>query len=219
MTIDDIVKQRAAALLHTFRYDWPPSVEAEDVRALDKLTFFPDAFGPGAVSGQLDRRSIANVVIMAGSDRPHDASLWVRASYRDYRGAYIAFLKKIYGLTVTPQDLAPYDVDHLLNRARAGGGGKTMLRIEAVRRSTNRQWGALIEKLAASDKIAGNRRTSRLMSYLIAGKVADCAPPAGLDDRAGREQLAVALSSRGLNPDEVRKGLDNMLGHIARNQT
>lgn len=218
MGIDEIIHQRKAALLHEFAHGaMPPLVEVEDSKGLGSLMHL-DEFGAGAAGGSLGRRWTGNVVMVAGNGRPHGASLWVRASYKDYRAAYIAFIKSAYGLAITPVALAHYDIDHLLNRARAGQGGETLLRVEALPRATNRQWGALIERLASSDLIAGNQRRRRLMSYLIAGKVAGFAPPADLADVAGRTRLARQLASLGLDVNEVRRGLDGMLEHIARNQ-
>lgn len=107
-------------------------------------------------------------------------------------------------------------MDHLLNRARAGTGN-ALLRIEALPLSNNRQWGSFLEKLASTAQVQGNTRTRRLMSYLIAGKVAGFAPPISLDDRPSRLRLAQEIANLGLPLREVQEGLDNMLSHIARN--
>lgn len=219
MDIGKIVEQRKGALLSDFTHgSSPPLVEVEDLQGMGSLQHL-DEFGAGSAARGLGRRSTGNVVMVSGNGRPHGASVWVRASYSDYRTAYIAFIRAAYGISITSQDLAAYDVDHLLNRARAGHNRGTLLRIEALPRATNRQWGALIEKLASSTLIDGNRRGRRLMSYLIAGKVAGFAPPAGLDDLAGRKRLAEALATLGLDVADVSRGLDGMLEHIGRNQT
>lgn len=218
MTLDQIVAARRQALLDRFVRDvFPPLVEADGTGGLTGLMHL-DEFTPGSTPGQLGRRKSQNAAMVPGpAGSPHAASLWVRGGYGGYRPAYAAFLKANYGLTVTPEALAAYDVDHLLNRARSGNDD-VLLRIEALPLSINRQWGSFLERLASSQHIAGNRRTSRLMSYLIAAKVAGLIPPATLDDQVGIARLAGGLSALGLNAVEVRAGLDNMLAHIARNQ-
>ena len=140
----------------------------------------------------------------------------MRADYTDYRAAYAAFVSKMYNVTVTTADMQAYDVDHLLNRARAGNGN-TLLRIEAAPLGINRKWGSVLEKLASQSRVAGNQRTRRLMSYLIAAKVAGFAPPTTLQDPVSRARLARELASLGLPLKDAQDGLDNMLGHIARN--
>ena len=119
-------------------------------------------------------------------------------------------------VTVTGADLAAYDVDHLLNRARAGNDN-SLLRIEASPLGVNRQWGSVLEKLASQATVAGNQRTRRLMSYLIAAKVAGFAPPTTLQDPVSRARLVRELASLGIPQKDAQDGLDVLLGHIARN--
>lgn len=217
MSLHQIIARRRRNLLDSFVRGFPPLVEVESAAGLGTLLHL-DEFLPGAATGGLGRRSSGNVVMIAGpAGQPDAANLWVRASYSDYRGAYAAFMRSNYGLTVTTADLAAYDIDHLLNRARAGAGS-AMLRVEALPLSVNRQWGSFLERLASSALIHGNTRTRRLMSYLIAGKVAGLQPPSALNDLAGRRQLALGISRLGLPLREVEEGLANMLEHIARNQ-
>lgn len=216
MTIANIIAARRNALLQAFVTGIPPLVEVEGPAGLTGLMVL-DEFEGSAAPGQVGRRKSGNVMMVPGRPGdPHSASLWVRAGYADYRAAYAAFLRAAYAVKVTAADLAAYDVDHLLNRARAGSDD-ALLRIEALPATTNRQWGSFLEKLASQSTVAGNRRTRRLMSYLIAGKVAGLAPPDSLTDAAGRGALARGIAALGLPLHEVEEGLANMLGHIARN--
>lgn len=217
MSLSQIIARRRQCLLSDFVRGIPPLVEVESAAGLGSLMHL-DEFLPGAAPSGLGRRATGNVVMITGAASQTDtATLWVRASYSDYRAAYAAFMRSNYGLTVTSADLAAYDVDHLLNRARAGLG-TALLRIEALPLLVNRQWGGFLERLASSAQIHGNSRTRRLMSYLIAGKVAGLQPPAALDDLPGRHRLAQGLAALGLPQREVEDGLADMLDHIARNQ-
>lgn len=219
MSIGSIIRARTSSLLNSFvRDSFPPLVEVDDVNALAGLTEVLDEFSDtGLGAGGLNRRSTGNVVMLSVAGGAADkASVWVRADYSDYRAAYSAFVRKAYGITVSTADLAPYDVDHLLNRARAGTGN-TLLRIEASPLGINRQWGSVLEKLASQATVAGNLRTRRLMSYLIAAKVAGFAPPVTLQDPVGRARLVRELVSLGIAQQEAQDGLDVLLGHIARN--
>lgn len=219
LTLAQIVTARRDRLLSGFVQDnLPPVVEVDGPEGLGRLLHLEE-FLPGASLAPLGRRRTQNVVMIPGPPGdPHRASLWVRSGYASYQAAYLAFLKANYGLTLAPRDLsAAHDVDHLLNSARAGHAG-VLLRIEALPRATNRQWGGYLEKLAASGLIAGNRRSIRLMSYLIAAKVAGLPPPSGVNDAAGIEALTTGLAALGLPASEVRQGLESMLTHIARNQ-
>lgn len=217
MSLPAIIARRRDKLLNDFVRGIPPLVEAESAAGLGSLMHL-DEFQPGATPAGLGRRATGNVVMVAGpAGQPDAASLWVRASYSDYRGAYAAFIQSTYGLTVTPAELGAYDVDHLLNRARAGAGS-ALLRIEALPLSVNRQWGSFLERLASTPNIRKNNSTLRLMSYLIAGKVAGLPPPSALNDLAGRRALAQGIAGLGLPLDRVESGLANMLDHIGRNQ-
>lgn len=219
MTLASIIQSRTSALINAFVHDtFPPLVEVDDVNALAGLTTVLDEFADaGLGAGRVNRRSTGNVVMLAAAGGAADkASVWVRADYSDYRAAYAAFVRTGYAITVTTADMAPYDVDHLLNRARAGNGN-TLLRIEASPLGINRQWGSVLEKLATQSNVAGNQRTRRLMSYLIAAKVAGFAPPTNLQDPVSRARLAQQLASLGIPLKEAQDGLDNLLGHIARN--
>ncbi len=219
MSIAAIIQSRTNALIRAFVHDAvPPLVEVDDVTALAGLTSSLDEFAEaGLGAAGLNRRSTTNVVLVAAAGGAADrASVWVRAEYTGYRAAYAAFVSKMYNMTVTTADLQAYDVDHLLNRARAGNGN-TLLRIEAAPLGINRQWGSVLEKLATQSNVAGNQRTRRLMSYLIAAKVAGFAPPATLQDPISRGRLARELASLGISLKEAQDGLDNLLGHIARN--
>lgn len=219
MTVASIVRSRISNILRAFAQDSvPPLVEVDGPAALAGLAESLDEFTEGDLeTARLGRRALSNVVMIGGpGGRPDTASVWVRAQYSDYRAAYAAFLRKAYGIKVARADLQAYDVDHLLNRARAGNGN-TLLRVEALPLSVNRQWGSILEKLASQSNVAGNLKTRRLMSYLIAAKVAGLPPPATLTDGPSRERLIRGLAALGLREQEVRDGLDNMLGHIARN--
>lgn len=216
MSVPNIIAARRTGLLQAFVTGFAPLVEVDGPAGLSGLMVL-DEFEGSAAPVQLGRRKSDNVMMVPGRPGdPHSASVWVRAGYADYRGAYAAFLRAAYAVKAGPADLAAYDVDHLLNRARAGNDD-VLLRIEALPMASNRQWGSFLEKLASQANVAGNHRTRRLMSHLIAGKVAGLAPPVSLTDAPSRAALARGIAALGLPLHEVEQALDNMLGHIARN--
>ena len=55
------------------------------------------------------------------------------------------------------------------------------------------------------------------MSYLIAAKVSGFAPPVTLHDPVSRARLARELAGLGVPLTEAQDGLNNFLGHSARN--
>ena len=218
MSVSAIVQRRREALLRDFvRNAVPPLLQVENPSILGQLTFLEE-FEEDEEEIPLCRRAPGSVVIRQGPGNPDsEATLWVAASYRGYRSAYRAFLKQVYGVTATKSDLAPYDVDHLLNRARSAAG-TSFLRIEAIASGANRSWGSAFEKYASTDAISKNRSERRLMSYVIAAKVAGLSPPSGPTDTAAIDTIANWFAARGLNRQEVRDGLMNMLTHVERNQ-
>lgn len=218
MNIHQIVEDRRDHLLRVFATEFPRLVEVESAEGLESLLTLLGEFAfADATVNQHGKRALNNTFIVSGSEGlPENASLWVRAGYNDYRPAYSAFIKSIYNLQLTKDDLKCYDVDHLLNRKRAGSS-TALLRVEALPLGANRSWGHL-EEWASTSNVAGNNRVRRLMSYIIAAKVAGLSPPSSLSDQSVREELADGLAKKlGLRRKEVRQGLNEMFDHIDRN--
>ena len=126
--------------------------------------------------------------------------------------AYIGFLNHVYGTQATSANLAAYDIDHLLNRARSPGGAG-YIRIEAVTSAVNQAWGRLFER-AASDPafFANQNRLRRTLSWTICAKLANRFPPNGPDDVGGINRLALYFQTLGMDANEARAGLTSMLG-------
>ena len=184
-------------------------VQVEDPRVLGVLANLD--VGAEGVVGELGRRSDSNVVVVETAGSPHDASLWVAAGYSGYRSAYKAFIKKAYGLSVSDADLAAFDVDHLLNRARSPQAG-TFIRIEAVPSHVNLAWGTNFERAASDPSFYANQaRERRTMSWVIAAKLSGHLPPSGPEDTQGVQRLAGFFQSLGLAEAEAIQGIQNML--------
>lgn len=217
MTLHQIVQRRRDALLAAFRTDAvPPLVAVESRAALVGLRSLPEF--ADSTDRNLGRRGPERVFFLqSGSDPDRTASLWVQAGYGDYCAAYAAFLRTVYGLVVQPRELGAYDVDHLLNRKRAASGS-VLLRIEALPPGQNRAWGSLLERIASSADIAKNRTERRLMSTLIAAKVAGLPPPRSSSDHAAIARIADTLAGPHLSAAQLRDGVVNMLTHMERNQ-
>ena len=123
-------------------------VQVESPHALPGLVFL-DTGGEGAAVGASGRRSEDNAVVVRGpGDADAATSVWVRANYQGYRGAYLAFIRQVYRIPADTRHLAGYDVDHLLNRARSPEG-MGYVRIEAVPKEVNQAWGRLFERTPA----------------------------------------------------------------------
>lgn len=219
MSLAQIIAARRAALLQDFIHNSvPPLLQVESRDALGELTFLEE-FEQDEEEMQLGRRRPDSVVIRQKPGQSGaEATLWVAADYGGYRSAYLAFIRKAYDdNTVRKSELVGYDVDHLLNRARSAAGS-AYLRIEAIPSSINQRWGSVFERAASSDLIAKNRSGRRLMSYLVAAKVAGLSPPDGPDDLGRINAIAGYFQGMGLDRAEVVDGIRNMWRHVARNQ-
>src|SRR5205809_330785 len=122
-------------------------VQVESPAALPVLVFLDDRAQKAEI-GAIGQRSQTDTAIVSRPGNP-DASVWVRATYRGYRTACIAFLNQVYGTEATPADLVGYDIDHLLTALPAPTGPASFAS-KAIRADVNQAWGRLFEK-AASD--------------------------------------------------------------------
>jgi hypothetical protein len=205
MDIRAIITRRAQAILMDWRQDPLLQVLVESPAVLSDVLYLLDDGTPGAAD-RLGRRSVGNVAIWRRHGDPDSrTSLWVRASYSDYRSAYLGFVREVYQIAATAEDLAGFQIDHLLNRARAPLGS-TFIRVEAIPAAVNQRWGSLFERIAAD-----NHRGRRTMSWLIASKLAGQMPPAGPNDDAGIKRLALFWATRGFAAREAEDGIRQML--------
>jgi hypothetical protein len=206
-----IVERRREALIGQWKQDPLIMVQVETPAVLPVLVFLDDQ-GQDAGVGGVGRRSQTNTVVASRPGDPdRNASVWVKASYTGYRTAYIGFLNQVYGTSAGTADLAAYDVDHLLNRARSAGGAG-YVRIEAVNSDVNQAWGRLFEKAASHpDFFANQNRLRRTLSWVICAKLGNRFPPNGPNDAAGIDRLALWFQSIGMSRDEAREGLASML--------
>jgi hypothetical protein len=206
-----IVERRRSALVDQWKQDPLIVVQVETPQVLPVLTFLDD-HGHAAGVGPVGRRSQTNTVIVSRPGDPdRNASVWVKASYTGYRTAYIGFLNHVYGTQATSANLAGYDVDHLLNRARSPGGAG-YIRIEAVNSPVNQAWGRLFEKAASNPAFFANQhRLRRTLSWTICAKLANRFPPNGPSDVGGIHQLVGYFQILGMDASEAREGLISML--------
>ncbi len=176
------------------------------------MLVFLDDRGQTAEVGAVGQHSQTDAVIVSRPGDPdRNSSVWVRATYRGYRTAYVGFLKQVYGTKATAADLVGYDIDHLLNRARSPDGAG-FIRIEAIRAEVNQAWGRLFEKTANNPRFYANQhRLRRTMSWVICAKLANQNPPAGPGDAGGIDRLVGFFRSLGIGADEARQGLTEML--------
>lgn len=206
-----IMERRREALIALWIQNPLVMVQAESPATLPGLVFLDDN-GKTAEVGTLGRRSQTDTFIVSRPGDPdRNASVWVRATYKGYRTAYAGFLNQVYGTQATTADLVGYDIDHLLNRARSPDGAG-FIRIEAIRSEVNQAWGRLFEKAASDPRFYANQhRLRRTMSWVICAKLANQDPPSGPSDTGGIERLVRFFRSVGLDADEARHGLTEML--------
>jgi hypothetical protein len=204
------MERRREALILQWIQDPLVMVQVESPAVLPVLVFLDD-HGQKAEVGAVGQRSQTDTVIVSRPGVPdRNASVWVRATYRGYRTAYIGFLNQVYGTEATSPDLVGYDIDHLLNRARSPDGAG-FIRIEAIRAEVNQAWGRLLEKAASDPRFHANQhRLRRTMSWVICAKLANQHPPDGPNDAGGIEKLVRFFRSLGIGADEARNGLTEM---------
>ena len=217
MNIHQIVTARRNATLKRWVRNPLIMVQANSPSSLGRLAYL-DEDGDGSV-GALGRRSTGNVVkVESGGGSPHLASVWVRSSksgYGSYRAAYKSFGEANYGVKIDKANMAAYDVDHLLNRARAPSGS-VFVRVEAVPSLVNQRWGSVIEKAASNPKFYANqKRGDRTMSWFIAAKLAGLMPPRGAGDDERIKKISSTFIRFGLNKSETETGIQSMMNFIA----
>jgi len=206
-----IMERRRGALIAQWIRDPLVMVQVESPAILPRLVFLDDRGQTAEVSAVGQYRQTNVVIVSRPGDPDRNASVWVRATYQGYRAAYIGFLNQVYGTQATSADLAGYQIDHLLNRARSPGGAG-FIRIEAIGAAVNQAWGWLFEKRASDPRFYANQnRFLRNMSWEICAKLANQQPPVGPGDIDGIERLVRFFVSLGIVAGEARHGLTQML--------
>lgn len=157
--------------------------------------------------GSHRQRSV--IMLEGGPDRDRTWSVWVRAAFSNYKAAYLAFISHAYGVTLTGDDLPGYQVDHLSNKAYALTG-QEFIRVEAIPKAANHLWGVNFESRRTENTDA---RSCHRLSYMNCAKLAGQLPPTGPNDTAGINALVAYFTSIGLNPQEARESIANMLQH------
>ncbi len=214
MSATAIMQERRRALIRAWTRDPLILVQAEAPGALPGLVFLDD-FGASANVARAGRILAGNAAVVRRPGAAHDnASLWVAAGYEGYRAAYLRFLAEVYDERASAAELDGWDIDHLLNRARAPNEA-CFVRVEAIPANANRQWGSLFEKAASDPRFYANReRARRTMSWMICAKLAGKPPPRGPEDAAQMEHLATFFASIGLPAEEARRGVGQMLDFV-----
>jgi len=212
LSVSAIIARRRQAIVSAFARTPFIQVQVEGAAALARLGYVNESGFETAEPQPLGRRNASRVVFVESRTNPdRDSSVWVAASYGDYAGAYIAFINKVYAASASKGDLAGYDVDHLLNRARSPQDS-TLIRIEATPSAINQEWGRLFEKASSDPRFYANqKRERRTMSYMICAKLAGEAPPRGPNDRGGIDRLANFFERIGIAKAEARQGVESML--------
>ncbi|MDE0115383.1 MAG: type II toxin-antitoxin system RelB/DinJ family antitoxin [bacterium] len=149
----------------------------------------------GSEFSQVGRRSLDNVRSYYDA-RWGEWQCWVRAGYRDYRRAFLAWLVA-RGFVVDSQAIAGYDVDHLFSAARAPSSDH-VIRLVLVSREVNRSWGGWAEKLDAG-RVTRTRNDAR---YFHIAKAVGIAAPDSIPERLARpdgfQEFVAALVDAGV---------------------
>ena len=150
---------------------------------------------PKSKCERVGRRSLANVRFFHDT-RWNQCQCWVRAGYRDYRKAFLAWLDE-RGFGADSQAIADYDVDHLFSAARAPHPDH-VIRLVLVSREVNRSWGGWAEKLDAG-RVTKSRNNAR---YFHIAKAAGIAAPDSIPERLNRpdgfQEFVAALVDAGV---------------------
>jgi len=211
MSLHSVIAQRQHALFNAWKANSFHQVQVASVEDLRRQAFIDDLDLDVTVE-KAGRRSLRNaVVVRREGNLDANSSVWVRADYSGYQKAWLAFIKQVYGIEGQAADLAGYNVDHLLNRARSPGGNG-FIRIEAINASVNQAWGRLFEKAASNPEFYANQqRFGRKLTWLIAAKLMGQMPPRGPNDRAGIDRLVAFFNAQGMADENPREGLTNLL--------
>ena len=149
------------------------------------------------------------IMLEGGPDRDRTWSVWVRATFSNYKVAYLTFISHAYGVTLMGDDVPGYQVDHLSNKAYAPTGHE-FIRVEAVPEAANHSWGVRFESRRTENTDA---RKSHRLSYMSCAKLGGQLAPAGPHDATGVNALVAYFTSIGLDPQEAREGVADMLQH------
>ncbi|TYC58578.1 hypothetical protein FMN50_08995 [Rhodobacterales bacterium] len=211
MTLHALITRRQRALFQAWVSNPLVQVQVESPDVLGRLVFLDDP-EDGLAAERAGRKSLRNVAIIRKSGNPDEtASVWVRAGDASYRKAWLGFVEQVYGIKATSSDLAGYDVDHLLNKARSPAK-YGFIRIEAINDAVNQAWGALFERAASHPAFSANQtRFRRTMSWIIAAKLMNQPPPRGPEDWNGIARLTRFFAQNGLADDDPQQGLTDML--------
>jgi len=178
MSLPAIMNRRRQALLAQWKSDPLVLVLVENMTALRGVVTLLSLDGDTPSVEPVGSRTESNVAILRGPGNPDtNTSVWVKANYRGYRKAYLAFINQVYGISATSSDMNGFDADHMLNKARSPSG-EQFIRLEAVPSSANQSWGRTFEKAAGFDDSRG-RRT---MDFTIAAKLAGLNAPTNAND-------------------------------------
>ncbi|GAA0771404.1 hypothetical protein E1180_05760 [Roseibium denhamense] len=221
MSLHAIIQRRQRALFDAWVQNPLIVVHVEHPEKLGRLVYIHDLDDDGADPQPKPpgARDLHDAAIIQKSGNPDErASVWVRAKYRGYQGAYLRFIEQVYGVKATKKDLAGYNIDHLLNKKRSPDM-TGYIRIEAVNGAVNQAWGSLFEhKSNASnpDFTANSERSRRTMSWAIAAKLMNQPPPRGPGDRDGIARLSRFFINNGLEGQDPMTGLTSMLENAYR---
>ena len=141
MSLQALIGRRQRALYDAWVRNPLVQGQAEHPDCLGRLVFL-DEFDEEVETGQAGRRSLKNVAIVSKPGNPDEnTSVWARDGYSSYQKAWLGFVNQVYGIKATSQDLAGYNIDHLLNKARSPDKAG-FIRIEAINDAVNQAWGA-----------------------------------------------------------------------------
>lgn len=211
MTLQALIKRRQRSLFEAWVRNPLVQVQVEHPERLGRLVFLED-FDETVETEKAGRRSLKNVAIVRKpGNLDENTSVWVRAGYSSYQKAWLGFVRQVYGIKATSKDLAGYNIDHLLNKARSPNKAG-FIRVEAINDAVNQAWGGLFERAASNPEFSANqKRYLRTMSWIIAAKLMDQAPPRGPGDHQGIARLAQFFSRNGLAADNPQQGITEML--------
>ena len=141
-------------------------------------------------------------------------SCWVRASYRNYRTAYLKYAKEFLGFEESKisQD---FDIDHLFNQSRGLKHKGGFLRVFPITKKVNRSHGVVVEGRLTETEKEREIKLMHFMTFFSILKILGVKVPKNKEDAEKMEIAVNAITATGNWPQElVYQSLSNLLDRL-----
>ena len=207
MIFQDCLELERQELIRAFDKDLLPPVIA--VREIDLLLTNPVLNGERLIPVSGIRKGNAYAWFQNGI-----SSCWVRASYGNYRTAYLKYANEFLGFDESklPQD---FDIDHLFNQSRGLKHKEGFLRIFPVAKNINRSHGVVVEGRLTKTEKKRDIKLMHFMTFFAILKILGVKVPKNKEDSEKMEIAVNAITATGnWSHDVVYQALLNLLDRL-----